>query len=186
MTITVAAAVVQSLSHVWLFATPWTVARQDSLSFTISQSLLETHVHWVSDAIQHSHPLSSPSPFALNLSQHQCLFQWVGSLHQVAKVLELQLQHESFQWIFRVNFLYNWLIWSPCSPRDSQESSPIPQFKSINSSVLSLLCGSTLTSRHDYWKNHSFDYTDLCWQCLCFLICCLGWSKLSFQGVGVF
>ena len=59
----------------------------------------QTHVHWVSDAIQPSHPLSSPSPPALNLSQHQGLFQWVSSSHQVTKVLELPLQHQSFQWI---------------------------------------------------------------------------------------
>ena len=65
----------------------------------------QTHVHWVYDAIQPSHPLSSPSPPALSLSQHQDFFQWVGLLHQVAKGLELQLQHQSFQWIFRVNFL---------------------------------------------------------------------------------
>ena len=65
----------------------------------------QTHVHWVSDAIQPSHPLLSPSPPALNLSHHQGLFQWVGSTHQVAKVLEFQLQHQSFQWIFRVDFL---------------------------------------------------------------------------------
>ena len=60
------------------------------------------------------------------------------------------LRHQSFQWIFRVNFLQDWLVWSPCSPRDSQESSPKPQFKSINSSVLSLLHSPTLTSIHDY------------------------------------
>ena len=59
--------------------------------------LAQTHVHRVSDAIQPSHPLSSPSPPAFNLSQHQGLFQRVSSLHQVAKVLELQLQHQSFQ-----------------------------------------------------------------------------------------
>ena len=82
----------------------------------------QIYVHWVGDAIQPSHPLSSPSPPAFNLSQHQGLFQWVSSSHQVAKVLELQLQHQSFQWIFRVDFLYNWLARSPCSPRDSQES----------------------------------------------------------------
>ena len=64
----------------------------------------QTHVHWVSDAIQPSHPLSSPSPPAPNPSQHQGLFQWVNSLHQVAKVLEFQLQHQSFQWIFRTDF----------------------------------------------------------------------------------
>ena len=67
--------------------------------------LTQTHVHWVSDAIQPCHPLSSPSPPTLNLSQHQGLFQWVSSLHQVAKVLEFQLQYQSFQWIFRTDFL---------------------------------------------------------------------------------
>ena len=66
---------------------------------------IQTHVHWVSDAIQPSHPLSSPSPAASNLSQHQGLFKWVRSLHQVAKVLEFKLQHRSFQWIFRTDFL---------------------------------------------------------------------------------
>ena len=65
----------------------------------------QTHVHQVSDAIQPSHPLSSPFPPAFNLSQHQGLFQWVSSPHQVVKVLELQLQHQSFQWIFRTDFL---------------------------------------------------------------------------------
>ena len=150
--------VVQSLSHVPLFATPWTPVCQASLSFTISRSLLklmsmelvmpsqhlivhwpllilpsifpntrvfsnestlcdpmdcsmpgssilhylqefaQTHVHWVGDTNQPSHP-------ALNLSQHQGLFQWVGSSHQMAKVLELQLQHQSFQWKSRVDFL---------------------------------------------------------------------------------
>ena len=65
----------------------------------------QTHVHWVGDAIQLPHPLSSPSPPAPNLSQHQGLFKWVRSLHQVAKVLEFQLQHQSFQWTPRTDFL---------------------------------------------------------------------------------
>ena len=82
--------------------------------------LTQTHVHWVGDAIQPSHPLSSPSSPAFNLSQHQDLFQRVGSSHQVAKVLEFQLQHQSFQWTFRTDLLYGWLVGSPCSPRDSQ------------------------------------------------------------------
>ena len=71
----------------------------------------QAHVLWVSDAIQPSHPLSSPSPCTFNLSQHQGLFQWAGSSHQVSKVLELQLQHRSFQWIFKTDFLskINWL-----------------------------------------------------------------------------
>ena len=67
--------------------------------------LTQTHVHRVSEAIQPSHPLSSPSPLAFNISQHQGLFQWVSSLHQVAKILEFQLQHQFFQWIFRTDFL---------------------------------------------------------------------------------
>ena len=83
--------------------------------------LAQTHVHQVSDAIQPSHPLSSPSPPALNLSQHQGLFQWVSSSHQLAKVLEFQLQHQSFQWTFRTDFLYKWLVWS-YSPKDFQSS----------------------------------------------------------------
>ena len=65
----------------------------------------QTHVHWASDAIQLSHPLLSPSPPTFSLSQHQSLFKWVSSLHQVAKVLEFQLQHQSFQWIVRTAFL---------------------------------------------------------------------------------
>ena len=65
----------------------------------------QTHIHWVSDAIQPSHPLSSLSCPAFDLSQHQGLFQWVTSWHQVAKVLDSQLQHQSFQWIFRTDFL---------------------------------------------------------------------------------
>ena len=119
--------------------------------------LVQTHVNQVGDAIQPSHPLSSPSPPALNLSQHQDLLQWVSSSHQVAKVLEFQLQCQSFQWIFRTDFLQDGLVGSPGIPRDSQESSPTPQFKSINSLALSFLYSPTLTSIHDYWKNHSFD-----------------------------
>ena len=65
----------------------------------------QTHVHWVSNSIQPSHPLSSPSPSAFSLSQHRGLFKWVSSSHQVGKVLEFQLQHQSFQWIFRTDFL---------------------------------------------------------------------------------
>ena len=71
--------------------------------------LAQTHVQWVGDAIQPSHPVSSPSPPALSLSRHQALFQWVGSSHQVAKALELQLQYQFFQWIFRVvSFRIDW------------------------------------------------------------------------------
>ena len=117
---------------VWLFLTPWTATCQASLSITNSWGLTQTYVHWGGDAIQPSHPLSSPAP-AFNISQHQGLFQWVSSSNQVAKILEFQLHHQSFQWIFRTELLWDGLIGSPHSPRDSQESSPTPQFKSINS-----------------------------------------------------
>ena len=117
---------VQSLSRVRLFATPWIAARQGSLSITNSQSSLRLNVHRVRDAIQPSHPLSSPSPPAPNLSQHQSLFQWFKSLHEVAKVLEFQLEHHSFQRNPRADLLQNGLVGSPCSPSNSQESSPTP------------------------------------------------------------
>ena len=87
----------------------------------------QTHVHRASDAIQPSHPLSSPSPPAPNPSQHQSLFQGVNSSHEVAKVLEFQLEHHSFQRNPRAD-LQNGLVGCPCSQRDSQESSPTPQF----------------------------------------------------------
>ena len=124
----------------------------------------QTRVHWFNDAIQPSHPLPSSSLPAFNLFQHQDPLKWVSSSHQVAKVLEFQLQHQCSQWIFRINFLCDGLAGSPCCPRDSQGSSPATQFKSINSLALSFLYSPTLTSIHDYWKNHSFDWMDFYWQ----------------------
>ena len=85
-------------------------------------------------------------------------FAWRG------QSLEFQLQHQSFQWIFRTDFHKDWLTSSPCSLRDSQESSLTPQFKSSNSLAVSFLYSPTLTSIHDYWKKHSFDEKDICWQ----------------------
>ena len=110
----------------------------------------QTHVHRVSDAIQPSHPWSSPSPPAPNPSQHQSLFQWVSSSHEVAKVLEFQLEHHSFQRNPRADLLQNGLVASPCSPRDSQESSPTPQFKSINSSALTQLSSQSNSHIHTW------------------------------------
>ena len=92
-----------SLSHVWL-CDPMDCSM---LGLPVHHQLLEfiqPHVHWVGDANQPSHPLSSSSLPALNTSQHQCLFKWVSSSHQVAKVLEFHLQHQSFQWTFRTDF----------------------------------------------------------------------------------
>ena len=88
---------VQLLIHVQLFATSWGCSMP---GFPVLHHLLEfvqTHVHWNCDAIQSSHPLSSPSPPTSNLPQHQGLFQWVSSLHQMAKVLGINLKHQSFQ-----------------------------------------------------------------------------------------
>ena len=108
----------------------------------------QTHVHRVSDAIQPSHPRSSPSPPAPNPSQHQSLFQSVNSSHEVAKVLQFQLPHHSLQRNPRADF-HNGLVGSPWSPRDSQESST-PQFKNINSSAffLVLLSGPYMTTSY--------------------------------------
>ena len=139
-------------------STPGLPVHHQLLEFT------QTHVHRVGDAIPPPHPQLSPSPLAFNPSQHQDLFKWVNSAHQVAKVLELQLQHQSFQWLFRIDSFQDGLIGSPCSPRDSQESSPTPQFKGIHSLVLSFHYSPTHTSIHDHWKNHSLDQVDLCWQ----------------------
>ena len=97
-------AFVQLLSRVQLFVTPWTAAHQALLSLTVSWSC-PVYDHWVGDIIQPSPSLLPLSPFAFNLFQHQSLFQWVSSSHQVAKLLELQLQQQSFHRIFRIDFL---------------------------------------------------------------------------------
>ena len=107
----------------------------------------QTHAHRVGDAIQPSHPLSSPSPPAPNPSQHQGLFQWVNSSHEVAKVLEFWLQHQSFQWIPRTDLLQDALVGSPCNPRDSQESSPTPHSKA---SILQCSVFFTVQLSHPY------------------------------------
>ena len=106
--------------------------------------------HWCHPAISSSVILFSSSLQSFPASGS---FPLTSSSHQVSKVLEFQLQHQSFQWIFRTDFLSDGLVGSPCSPRDSQESSPTRQFKSINSLVLSFLYSPVLTSIHDYWKN---------------------------------
>ena len=108
------------------------------LSITNSQSLLK--LMSIESMMPSSHlilccPLLLLPPIPPSIS----LFQWVNSSHEVTKVLEFQLQHQSFQWTPRTDLLQNGLAGSPCSPRDSQESSPTPQFKSINSSALSFL-----------------------------------------------
>ena len=156
-------------------STPGLPVHHQLLEFT------QTHIHRVGDAIQPSHPLSSPSPPALNLSEHRGPFQWVGSfpMGQLFTSGGKSIGASASVSVFLMNSQdrFPLLIWS-CSLRDSQESSPAPEFKSINS-VLSLLYGPTLISIHDNWKNHSFDYTDLCQQSdvsLFFLLRYLGLS----------
>ena len=145
---------VQSPSRVWLFVTPWIAARQASLSITSSRNLLKL---MPIESVMPSSHLILCRPLLLLLPISQGLFQSATSSHEVAKVLEFQLQHQSFQWTPRTDLLYNGLVGSPCSPRDSQESSPTPQFKSINFSALSFFHNPILTSIHDHWKNHSLD-----------------------------
>ena len=144
--VTLFSSVQLSLSCVRLFVTPWITACQASLSITNSWSSLRlTSIESVTPS---SHlnlccPLLLLPPISPSIS----LFQWVNSSHEVAKVLEFQLQHYSLQRNPRAYLLQNGLVGSPCSPRDSQESSPTPQFKSIKSSALSLL---TVQLSHPY------------------------------------
>ena len=123
----------------------------------------QIHVHWVGDDIQPSHPLLSPSPPAPNPSQHQGLFQWVNSSHEVAKVLEFQLQHHSFQRTPRTDLLQNGLM-DLFAVQGTLKS--LLQHHSLKALILwcSACVMVQLTSIHDYWKNHSLEKTNLCWQ----------------------
>ena len=106
----------------------------------------QTHVHWVTDTIQPSHPLLPPYPPALNLSQHQGLFQWVNSSIRWPKYWSFIFSTSpSSEYSGLISLFSFRLAWSPCNSRISWESSPAPQFKSINFSTLSLLYGPTLT-----------------------------------------
>ena len=122
----------------------------------------QTHVHQVSDAIQPSlcRPLLLLSPIPPRIR--------VFSNESSLRIRWPKYWSFSFSIIPskepRADLLYNGLAGSPCSPKDSQESSPTPQFQRIRSSVLGLLYGPALTSVHDYWENHSFNYRDLCWK----------------------
>ena len=139
---------VQSLSSVRLSVTPWTAALQlpcPSLSPRICSDSCPFSQWWHPTISTSVIPFSScPQSFLASSG----LSQRVSSLHQVAQVLELQ--HQSFQWIFGVYFLYDWLVWSSCYSRDSQESFPAPRFESLSSLALSFLYGATLTSIHEY------------------------------------
>ena len=141
-----------------LLVTPWTAAHQPSLSFTVSQDLLKLM-----------------STRSVMLSKHLilcCPLLLLPSIFPRIRIFSKSVLHIrwpkywSFSFSispsrFKVDFLWHWLVWFPCSPKDSQESSPAPQFKSINSLVLSFLYDPTLTSLHAYRKDHSFDDADL-------------------------
>ena len=147
---------VQSLSHVWFFGIPWTAAHQASLSITKPRSpikFMSIELVMPSNYLILYCPLLLPSSIfpRIRVFSNKSVLQirW-------PKYWEYYLEHQSFQWIFRYDFLWDGLTGSPCDPR-TQESSPTPVFfKSINSLVLSFLYSPTLTSKHDYWKNHSF------------------------------
>ena len=123
--------------------------------------IVQTHVHWVGDAIQPSHPLPPPSPPALNLSQHQGLFQLVDSSHQVVKVLEFQ--HQSFPMNIQGWFPLGLIDLMSLLAKGLSRVFSSTIIESLNSLVLSLLYAPTFTSVPGYWENHSFDYLALCW-----------------------
>ena len=116
----------------------------------------QIHVHQVSEAIQPSHPLSSPSPPAPNPSQHQSLFQWVNSSHEVVKVLQFQLHHHSLQRTPRTDLLQK-TVWISLQSKGLSRVFSNTTVRKLNSSALSLLHSPTLTSIHDHRKNHSLD-----------------------------
>ena len=137
----------------------------------------QTHVHWVSDAIQPSHPLSSPSPPALNLSQHQSLFKWVNSSHEVAKVLELQLQHQSSnEHPGLISFRMDWL--DLLAVQGTLKS--LLQHYSSKASILWCSAFFIVQLSHPYMTTRKtialtrWTYVDKVMSLL--LICCLGWS----------
>ena len=149
---------------------PWPVHTCPANSITVNEPFrgVSDRNVWVVLGLENSCPLSrwchptisaSVIPFSSSLQSFPALGSFPRSQFFTSggQSIEFQLQHQSFQWIFRTDFLQDGLVGSPCSPRGSQESSPTPQFKTINSSVLSFLYSPTLTSIHDYWKNHSFD-----------------------------
>ena len=148
---------VQLLSRVWLFAIPWIAARQASLSITISQSslkLMSIESVMPSSHLILCHPLFllPPIPPSIRIFSNESTLRmrwpkyWSFSFSII-----LSKEHPGL-----ISFRMD-LVGSPWSPRDSQESSPTLQFKSINCLVLSFLHSPTLTSVHDHWKNHSLD-----------------------------
>ena len=155
--------VIQFLSHVWLFETPWTAAHQASLSFTISQSLIKL---MSTESVMPSNHLTLFHPLLLLPS----IFSSIRVFSNESALCIRWLKCWSFSFSISPSNDYSGLIsiridWFDfLAVQRTQESSPTPWLKSINSSVFSLLFDPTFTSIHDYWKKHSFDYTDFCQQ----------------------
>ena len=148
---------VQSLSRVWLFVTPWITARQASLSITISRSSLRlTSIDSVMPSshfiLCHSLLLLPPIPPSIRVFSNESTLRM-----RWPKYWSFSFSIIPSKEIPRTDLLQNGLVGSPCNPRHSQESYPTPQFKSINSSVLSFLHSPALASIHDHWKNHNLD-----------------------------
>ena len=150
------------LSHsscVWLFCDPMDCSTPGLPVLHYLSKLAQTHVHWVSDAIQPSSPhllLPQSFPASGSFPVNQLFTSDGQSLGALASASVLQ-------WVFRVDFPSDWLVWS-CCPQYFQESFPAPQFKAINSLAFAFLYGTALTTVHDYWEDHSLNYTDLCRQ----------------------
>ena len=153
--------VVQSISYVQLFVTPTNCSMPGFPVLHYLPEFAQTHIHWVSDTIQPFHPLLPPFPLASILPIIKVLFNQALYIRW-PKYHSFSI-NPSNEYSGLISFRIDWLVWFPYCSRDSQKSSLAPWFKNISSSVLSLLYGSTLTSVHGYWKNHSFDCTDLCW-----------------------
>ena len=168
---------VQSLSHVWLFVAPWTAARQASLSIAISRSLLKLVPV---ESVMPSNHLILCHPLLLLPSIFPSIrvFSSESVLHiRWPKYWSFSFNTRPFkEHLGLISFRMDWLDGSPCCPRDSQESSPTPQFKNINSWAVNFLYGPILTSMATGKTIALSDGTLLAKSCLVFLICCLGWS----------
>ena len=142
--------VVQSLSHIWFFAILWSAARWASLSFTISLSLLK--LTSIESGMPSSHPQSPPSPLALNLSRHQVFSNESALRIRRAKYWSFSIS-PSNEYSRLISFRVDWF--DLLAVQVALQSSPAPQFESINSLMLSLLYGSSLIPIQDYWKTQS-------------------------------
>ena len=166
---------VQLLSHAQLFATPWTVSCHTSLSITNSRSflkLMSIKSVMPSNHLILCHPLlllPSIFPTIRGFSNESVLSIRWPKYWSFSFSINPSNEHSGL-----ISFRIHWF--DLLEVQGTLESSPTSQFKNINSSELIFLYSPTLTSIHDYWKNHSFDQMDLCWQCLCFLRGSVGWS----------